>query len=122
MRVISLMQMVQPGRIVHALSKLYEDPEILRAQIELPFRATEVKALVFAQFTFHIFAHMPLAFDTWWHGAQLHWGSCLVPCPQHSMALFKRLGDKRRRRQAEYFTEMAQGLVGCLPNGNNDIG
>src|SRR2546423_398554 len=30
-RVISLMQMMQPGRIVNTLGKLYEDPEILRA-------------------------------------------------------------------------------------------
>src|SRR5262245_39057748 len=116
------MQMMQPSRIVNTLGKLYEDPEILCAQIELPFRATEVKALVFAQLTFHIFAHMPLTFDTWWHCAELHRGSCLVPGPQYSMALFQRLCDKRRRRQAKYVTEMAQCLVGCFTDGNNDIG
>ena len=38
------------------------------------------------------------------------------------MALFERLCDERRRRQAEHFTEMAQCLVGCFPNSNNDIG
>src|SRR4030095_7611621 len=114
--------MMQPGRIVNTLGKLYEDHEILRAQIELPFRATKIKAPFFAQLTFHIFAHMPLALDPWWHGAELHWGICLMPCPQYSVALFQRLCDKRRGRQAEHVAEMAQGLVGCFPNSNNDVG
>src|SRR5262249_50980084 len=121
-RVIFLMQVMQPGRIVNALGELYEDHEILCPQIELPCRAAEVKAPVRTQLTFHIFAHMPLAFDTGWHSAKLHRRSCLMPCPQHSLALFKRLCDKRRRRQAEPVAEMAQCLMRCFPNGNNDIG
>jgi hypothetical protein len=38
------------------------------------------------------------------------------------MALLQCLCDQRRRRQGEPFAEMAQCLVGCFPNGNNDIG
>src|SRR5215470_12884309 len=56
-RVIFLMQVMQPGRIVNALGELYEDHEILCPQIELPCRAAEVKARVRAQLTFHICAH-----------------------------------------------------------------
>jgi hypothetical protein len=52
--IIALPQMVGPGGVVNTLGQLHKQHEILRAQVELTLRTTEVKALILSQLALRI--------------------------------------------------------------------
>ena len=51
-------QMEEPGVLVDAVRQIHERDEVLRAEIQLSFRAAEIEGTVFAERAFGIFAQM----------------------------------------------------------------
>jgi hypothetical protein len=53
--------MIEPGAVIDSLGKLQKQNQVLRAKIEAPFWAPKIKAFVFTEFAFGVFAAMPQA-------------------------------------------------------------
>src|SRR5882757_972627 len=86
--------MLRRSRVV-----LADRVEVLRAQVELPLRTPEIKALVFAQFARFVFAPMAAQFRLSRLHFYLHWLLCFTEPPCDDLAGFPRRLGKSIRMQ-----------------------
>ena len=107
-----LSEMVQPSGIIHSLTQLHEQNQVLGSEIELPRDTPEVEASIRWQFTFGIFSPMSPPF----HGAG---------CNEHDE---RRLIARSSPDESPAWLELCHLYFGCellldrcaiTPNGTN---
>src|SRR5262245_29521126 len=118
---IALLEVVTPGGLVDAVGDLEEDPEVLRAQIQLPVWPAEVEGSVGGKFPVRVLPAMPPALLARDDTANPPWPLPARGAPREALPVRQIVRRHRRGRQLAGHGELPEGLVWRLADRDCDV-
>src|SRR5262249_6147772 len=113
---------MRPGLVIDPSGELDEEDEILRAELELPRRAAEVKALVLAALARGVLAHVAAMLRAGRDGTEPHGIARLGPkLPEQGVPPLDARGWHGEPRGAHCLSEDAQRLLRRAADGHREI-